>query len=251
VGEVIHDFTSLGKTSPFWDKKGGKLSALILIVGLAAELITGFGTNAASGRQIAELNGQTAAANERANNAIRDAAISEYRLLESWRESARDRLLIQQIAKAVFPREIAPKQFFALTTALKGLGPVNIAYVDEYEPFNFALYISAALNSAGIQAQMYSIKTPIFIEVRGRTFPVFEEGVTVYAPTDKSKKLAAALWNIAQIGGGWTSILPAGLGGLPKNVPCIIIGDNDAAFQPWPGQPGEGLDQFGLPVPAP
>ncbi len=253
VGEVIHDFTSLGKTSPFWDKKGGKLSALILIVGLAAELITGFGTNAASGRQIAELNGQTAAANERANNAIREAAISEYRLLESWRESARDRLVTQKIAKAVFPRSFTPDQSKKLIIALSGLGPINIAYVDTYESYNFSQIVANLLNAAGIRGQMYWVKNPVFILIDKKTaaLPIFFEGVTVYAPTAKDQKIVSAFWTIAQVGGVETSIVPGGLEGIPKDQACIIIGDNDAAFQPWPGQPGEGLDQFGLPVPAP
>jgi len=253
VGEAVHEFTNLGKGTPFWNDMGGKLSCLILIVGLASEFITGIGTNASSGQQIAELNSKTAAANERANNAIRDAAISEYRLLEEWRESARERLVIQQMAKAVFPRGFTEDQEKKLILAIKGLGPVNIAYVDTYEANNFAQIIERLFNAAGIRAPMYMIKEPSFMAVgkMGAVTPVFFEGSYLYAPTIKGQQIALAFWKIAQVAGGSTSIMPVGLDNLPKNIPCIIIGDNDAAFQPWPGQPGEGLDQFGLPVPAP
>jgi len=257
-GYVASVFVSAGVALEFWEifqairagkgrEKAVELIALvILIIGLIGEIWTAVEAHKYHGLEIARLQ-------LKANAAINDAAINEYRLLEAWRESARDHLALQQMAKAVFPRGFTQDQFTKLVKALKGQGPVNIAYIDTYEASNFAQTIGGLLNAADIRAPMYVIKQPIFLTIGKKTFPmpIFFEGVSVYAPTVKSQRIAWALWNIAQVGGGFSSILPAGLDGIPKNVPCIIIGDNDAAFQPWPGQPGEGQDQFGLPVPAP
>jgi hypothetical protein len=42
------------------------------------------------------------------------------------------------------------------------------------------------------------------------------------------------------------------LAGVPTNRNCVVVGSNsDAAYQGSPGQPGEGLDVYGRPVPAP
>ena len=80
-----------------------------------------------------------------------------------------------------------------------------------------------------------------------------ESGVVMYAADEHGRQAAEILWRNAGIAGGVLAggVTPIGLETIPKDENTLIVGDNDAAFQPMPGQPGEGLDEYGRPVPAP
>jgi len=56
AGEAIHEFWTWSRRWTWWAEKGGKVSALILIAALAAELVTQVKTNSMSGQIIADLN---------------------------------------------------------------------------------------------------------------------------------------------------------------------------------------------------
>jgi hypothetical protein len=78
---------------------------------------------------------------------------------------------------------------------------------------------------------------------------------------DDTDKLADLLFQKFQIGQGWRQRVPkdtdpgavnVALSGVPKGQTCLVIGSNkDAAFQGASGQPGEGIDRYGGPDPAP
>jgi len=81
-------------------------------------------------------------------------------------------------------------------------------------------------------------------------------GSTMYAPTTNGLKLGQILWTLTnrtqtRIAGGAISVRSIGLEVLPEGENALVIGENDAAFQPGDGQPGEGVDENGRPVPQP
>jgi hypothetical protein len=62
AGEAIHEFwPRLRKLSPWWDTKGGKASALLLIAALATEIPIQLKVNSISGLVIAELSREASA----------------------------------------------------------------------------------------------------------------------------------------------------------------------------------------------
>jgi len=80
--------------------------------------------------------------------------------------------------------------------------------------------------------------------------------LVVVGVDDDVDKLAELLFQKFQIGQGWrervTKGTKLGILGVPPDQTCLVIGSNrDAAFQGAPGQPGEGTDVHGEPVPAP
>src|SRR6266852_4172440 len=67
IGEFVHDFVpSLKNRLEWWNIWGGKISGLVLIAALAAELITQVKANSISGQIIALLSDKTATAVGRA-----------------------------------------------------------------------------------------------------------------------------------------------------------------------------------------
>src|SRR5205085_10039529 len=66
IGEFIHDFVpSLKRRFKWWDTWGGKVSGLVLIAALAAELVTQVKANSTSGQIIAFVSDRSANAIER------------------------------------------------------------------------------------------------------------------------------------------------------------------------------------------
>jgi hypothetical protein len=79
-----------------------------------------------------------------------------------------------------------------------------------------------------------------------------EYGVSVYAKgmNQDATRFAELLWQKYQIGGGMVGVIAIGMEAIPPDTNCLIVGENDAAFQGAAGQPGEGVDTHGEPVPA-
>ena len=78
-------------------------------------------------------------------------------------------------------------------------------------------------------------------------------GVITYVANDEGIFLAQTLWKV-RIGGGelGRGVVPLNLKGLiTPDENWLIVGANDAAFQPGDGQPGEDIDKHGGPVPRP
>ena len=67
IGEFAHDFVPAFKRRwPWWSTWGGKVSGLVLIAALAAELVTQVKANSTSGQIIAVISDQAATTRERA-----------------------------------------------------------------------------------------------------------------------------------------------------------------------------------------
>jgi hypothetical protein len=183
-----------------------------------------------------------ARANERAAEATLKLMQADANLLSEQRLTARERMRLERLERAVLPRGLLPQQYSALVPKLKGLGPINIAIIERQEPRNFGLQLVQLFQDAGIMGRLLSLPQESQ-----------QSGVVMYAADEHGRRAAEILWRNAGIAGATLGggITPVGLGTIPKNEDTLIVGDNDAAFQPTPGQPGEGLDERGRPVPAP
>ena len=85
VGESIHEFTKWFHWSHWWKDKGGKASALLLVLALAAELATMFEVNRISGRIIAILDSGTEQL--RAENLLFEKQLAPRRLTPEQQKS--------------------------------------------------------------------------------------------------------------------------------------------------------------------
>lgn len=180
--------------------------------------------------------------------AKKEAATADANLLTEQRLTASERMRLARLERAVLPRTISPEIYAALVPAIRGLGPVNIAVVKKEEPLLFALQLMRLFSDAGIMGR--------FIDLPPETAV---PGDMVYAPNQTGERLAQILWartNLSQtrIGGRSTStnkLSIPDLSRIPTGENCLVIGDNDAAMSPPDGQPGEGVNEQGRPVPEP
>lgn len=166
--------------------------------------------------------------------------LADARLLNEQRLTANERWRLERLEKAILPRNISPEFVGPLVAALQGLSSVNIAVVNKPEPMNFAFSLMQILNFAHAFGKL------IVLPSNSQ-----QSGVAVYTPNLADDRLFNAFWNIARIGGKGIGVRTGGLEDIPKDQECLIVGDNDAALQPGEGQPGEGIDEHGRPVPAP
>jgi hypothetical protein len=90
LAEYLHVKEFWHKEGSWWTREGGSAAALLLVVALAFELLTQFRTNAVSGSIVAEQN--------------TEAAITEKRLLGERRLTARERMRLERVERAVLPR---------------------------------------------------------------------------------------------------------------------------------------------------
>jgi hypothetical protein len=173
---------------------------------------------------------------ERAKN---DAKQIDANLLNEQRLTARERLRLERIERAVLPRRINFARTSELVSQLKGLGPLNIAVVDGLEPELFAEDFLTLFRNAEIMGSF--IKLPAGPPRLGVTAYLAGSGVAA----------AAVLTQVGLVAGTISGITPTGLEILPKDQTTIVIGENDWRFRGADGQPGEGADEHGRPVPAP
>src|SRR6516162_1237507 len=85
AGEVLHDFSTWFKSVEWWKARGNKASALLLVVALRGELVIQVKSTSISGRIIAGLEDEAAAACERTAEIEKVAAwpIMEKKLSEA------------------------------------------------------------------------------------------------------------------------------------------------------------------------
>jgi len=123
---------------PRWQWPIGKVGALLVIAGLAGEIVTVGKSRAINERIAAQLNAQAAVAHERARTLEKDAA--ELRL---------------QLARLKW-RIISPEQQATLVDLLKAApkGPVIVFHVPEDEPRSYAMQVGEALRAAGYDAKV-------------------------------------------------------------------------------------------------
>ncbi len=173
----------------------------------------------------------------------------DFNLLHEQRLTANERWRLERIERAVLPRSTFVN-WGLLTERLKSLHleGVSLVTLDEenLEEDDFALQLSIAFQNAGIKIITFAVSKD-----DRRLFGQSSSGLFLITVDDKGNKLADMLWQEFQIGGGSTSIFPDRPSKIPRNINCLVIGSNNWSVGPPSGQAGEGLDQFGRPVPAP
>lgn len=190
---------------------------------------------------IARAHEAASLADERAAKANEHAALLETYLLAERRLTANERWRLERVERAVLPRQVAEEQRSFLLKELTGKGEsFNIAFVDRQEPMSYALQLRQVFQQAGFSVDFFPLPRD-----------ANELGVTTYVANEGGRAIAQTLWKV-RIGGGSITLVPADLKDIiPAGNNCLIVGENDAAFQPRDGQPGEGIDEHGRPVPAP
>lgn len=88
IGESIHELTRWFRQHRWWDTKGGKASALLLIVALVGEVVIQVKANSISGRIIATLNGK--AADAAANAAKLGVTVDNLHAFEEEKQKSAD-----------------------------------------------------------------------------------------------------------------------------------------------------------------
>jgi hypothetical protein len=193
--------------------------------------------------RISKNEADTAAANQRAAEANAQLALTNERVLAERRLTANERSRLSRLEKAVLPRALSPEMTVVLIDALKtgNFKTINVAYVDKPEPMLYAMSLMMAFKQAGIMGQ--------FIRFPKNTN---QAGVSIWKVNSDGERLAELLWQKFQIGGGVVAgAVPIGWETIPRDTNCLVIGENNAAMQPPDGHPGEGIDEHGVPIPAP
>lgn len=221
-----------------------------LMIGIALSAVGTFGTIWAGGirdryadERISKNEADTAAANQRAAEANAQLALTNERVLAERRLTANERWRLSRLEKAVLPRALSPELTVALVDALKSgnFKAVNIAYIDKPESMLYAMSLMMAFKQAGITGQF--IRFPKTTD---------QAGVALWRANPDGDRLAQLLWQKFQIGGSVVArIVPIGWEVIPRDTNCLVVGENDGAMQGQDGQPGEGIDEHGVPVPAP
>ncbi|MDP3553079.1 hypothetical protein [Methylocystis sp.] len=172
-------------------------------------------------------------------NARREAKIADARLLHEQRLTSDERWRLERLERAVLPRSITPEHIGALVSALRGKAKrIAIWVVDKTEPIGFATQLLQIFKRADIEANI------VLIFAKTQQF-----GVTTWVVNNEGSEISRILWETARIGGSELRARPIGLEGLPDDENCLIVGQNDAAFQSGSGQAGEGIDEEGRPIP--
>ena len=241
-----------------WIAVGKFAAAALVTIGVVME----FGGNfvarpyertvaAAREQQLLALRAEADDAKTKLEQARAAAAQIDTNLLAEQRLTARERMRLERLERAVLPRSsfLSPQLVEALIADLKaGSFPrINIAFVPRREPQDFAVFtLLMIFTKAGIMGRLIELPKDSN-----------RSGVMIFAANADGSRLATLLWQKYRIGGGEMSRegkaaeVSRELDALPLDENCVIVGDNDGAFQPSNGQPGEGLDQHGRPVPAP
>ena len=123
---------------PRWQASLGRLGTLLLIAGLAGEIISARSSRNLSDRIAAQLNARAGAEFERSRALEKDAAQLRLQLAHlKW-------------------RVITPEQQAALVAALQNAprGPILVLYRLDDEPSSFAAQIRDALKAAGFEARL-------------------------------------------------------------------------------------------------
>lgn len=184
-----------------------------------------------------------AEAHERAAQLEKDAASFEERLLAERRLTALERWRLARLERAVLPRALTKEQHDRMVDALRGkVSELTIGVVQQSEPMQFGKTLLAVLEDAGAAVKLVVLPATGFEQ----------RGVSMVVANDEGKMIAQVLWNEAGIVGGYSTSTPMGLESIVlPGLNVLIVGENDAASRPGAGQPGEGMDTMGRPIPMP
>jgi Tfp pilus assembly protein PilO len=205
-----------------------------------------------AGAKIAEANAIAATATKEAAAIRERAALTEERLLSERRLTASERWRLERVERATLPRSLYVN-WPALVAELKAgkFHPINLALVGgSMEASSFALDLTRALQQAAVLGRYIDLSS-IPPEADGKAQS--SSGVTIIFGDSDGDRLGQMLWQKFQIGGGGFSatVLPAAWASIPTHANCLVVEDNNWAVSPGNGQPGEGIDEHGEPVPAP
>jgi len=232
---------------------GGLSVAFGLLAGVA-----GHQEAVAANKAAAQATERAAVANEKTKEleleleqARAATARADANLLSEQRLTAAERWRLERVERAGLPRS-GYVNWDELVAALKEerLQSINVAIVGGFEAKQFGLSLEMALTRAGMMGR--EVEPPTDPKTL-RFLPDSSTGVTVLVANPEGEKLAELLWRKFQIGGGSMSLvaLLQVWPDLPRDVNCLLVRDSGWAMAPGSGQPGEGIDQYGRPVPAP
>ena len=160
------------------------------------------------------------------------------RLLGEQRRLAEARWRLERVERGVLPREIPPEQLQTILERLRqipNLGRVNILSVDAAEPIT--LQVLDTLRQAGVLGQVFETRSPI-------------RGTIIYRANPAGEAMARVFWEVTgRFFGGSQPVRTLGMEALPEHENALVIGAN--MTPPADGQPGEGIDEHGHPVPRP
>lgn len=186
---------------------------------------------------------------EKARN---DAKQIDANLLREQRLTARERMRLEKLERIVLPRILDPSDGAALVAAFReaNFSPVNVFSIQGAEPEAFAISIVAVLAPERLLGQFGLLPKA-----------AQPPSLIVVAIDDDGEMLADLLFQRFKLGQGYRVRVQPGsdaaridrsLIGVTTDRNSIVVGSNStAALQPSPGQPGEGIDERGRPVPAP
>jgi hypothetical protein len=241
IGEGISEYSPTKFKTCWLMKRLGRVSWLLLVAGLVGETSAQLNKDGDNDLVIAALKAQL-------ETARGETARADANLLKEQRLTARERWRLERLERIILPRSIDPSTAGRIGESMKAAAfqPINLAVVDQPEPTRYGLDWMITLRNAGLLASITYLPA-------NSTAP----SLLVVAVDKNGDKIADLLFQKFHIGEGWkASVADArkdpSLVGIPMDRNCIVIGSNaNAAFQGAEGQPGEGLDRFGRPVPAP
>jgi hypothetical protein len=193
VGEFVAEFTHLPKGKDA-EQMLARLSLLVLIVGIAGELLGTVRTSQLSGRLIAGIE-------ERAGNAEQKAGEANERAAGLTKKAEDERVARVQIEEGLAGRKLSPKDTKTLIdrlTRFRGEQPVIPAYaVGDAEAAAFTWDIARALYAA-----KWAIFSPSSVVRLARAGVPFESGVAnlttgvEISSTDSGRIAAKALFKV-------------------------------------------------------
>lgn len=160
IGEFIAEFTSL-PTCEQRKHKLAKLSLMILILGIAGELLSAARTSQLSGRIIANIE-------ERAANADQKAGEANDRASANERETAQLRHDNLELLALIQPRELSDEKQKAIGQALRRFSGKSVflrTYSFDQESMRLSTLLNAALKSGGIDVQFAPTPSPLILPV--------------------------------------------------------------------------------------
>lgn len=248
-------------TDPIWESvfRASTFAAMLLAgLGIVCAFVSAWvgyeitdATQKEAARQIIAADQRTAALGIELEKARAETARADANLLGEQRLTARERMRLERVERAVLPRSLYV-DWQKLVAGLRNghFQPVNVAVIGGWEAQDFGANLLSALAQAGMGGRLIDAPSDLRVQQRiGHT----STGVEVLTANSDGQRFAEFLWRGFRIGGGSSSIsfAPSEWTALPRDTNCLIVEDNGWAMAPSDGQPGEGLDKFGRPVPAP
>jgi hypothetical protein len=189
VGEFIAEFTSLPKTQEAGHKLA-RLSLIVLILGIAGELLSTVRTSQLSGQLIANIEERAAKAEQKAGEAEQQASANDKEAQQLKAENLR-------LEAIVSPRSLSPDQQRQIIESLR----------------RFSGHPAVEISSYGLDAEALPLATQLISIIRSATgtMPLdrranfivtggFEFGVQIRGPASEREFISALSTALASIG---------------------------------------------------